>query len=111
MAHGRDRLGRLETNYVLVSVRSFFVINERPEYEEGGEKERSTRRQAVKVTVFKTGIAREPARDRRENRARFVPNDKRKKHTQLCPSVFFSVNSYWCAKRGHRFKKFKIKIT
>jgi hypothetical protein len=52
---------------------------------------------AVKMKILKIEISRGPARDRRENRARFIPNDKRKKHIMLlCPSIFLRLHTYWC---------------
>jgi hypothetical protein len=40
----------------------------------------STRGHAVNMAILKIEITREPARDRKANRARFFPNYKRNKH-------------------------------
>jgi hypothetical protein len=48
-----------------------------------GEKGGAARGHPVKMVILKIEIAREPARDRRENMARFVLNDKMKIHVTL----------------------------
>jgi hypothetical protein len=72
--NGRDRLGRLETSYVLVFVS--LVLRDHNRKREG--RKGSTRRQTIKTAIFKIEIARNPVRDRRANRTRFVTNDKRR---------------------------------
>jgi hypothetical protein len=71
------RFGQLKMNYSLP----------RDHNRKRGERA-STRRQSVKMTVFKFEVVREPTRDGWEYRAIFVPNDRKRNTCQFSRTSF-----------------------